>query len=73
MSQANFLVKPRIKVTGSRVIPTKPYANEKWEITIEADLPDDVIINQELSDTGETIREALDDNERKAMFHADQG
>jgi len=73
MSQAVSPQKTRVVVTGSRTIPTKPYGNEKWELTLERFLDDDQIIGQELFDImGEMLTDALDTRERKALAHANQ-
>lgn len=58
-------------VSGSRTIPTKPYGNEKWELSVTregADLQEDI----NLIDMCNLITELLDTLEVNAIGHANQ-
>jgi len=58
-----------LSVTGSRTIPTKPYGNEKWELTVVregADLDE----TSNLADMCNLIVDLLDTLEANAIEHA---
>jgi len=60
----------QILVMGSRTIPTKPYGNAKWEITVIRDLEDDDVIGQEIYELRQLITDHLDDQERTEIDNA---
>ena len=68
MARDNVSEYTRIVVTGARTIPTKPYGNEKWELTVErmgADLDEDFNI----ADMEALIEHHLDQMEAIVIAH----
>jgi len=70
MSTGNRVFNIQISVTGSRTVPTKPYGNAKWEVTVSRDLDDDEIIEQELYEVRQTITDQLDAQEAVEIENA---
>ena len=70
MSRDGINENVRLVVTGARTIPTKPYGNERWELTVErtgADLDEDFNI----ADMEALIEHHLDQMEQIALAHVD--
>jgi hypothetical protein len=68
MSREDVNEYSRIVVVGSRTIPTRPYGNEKWELTVErmgTDLDEDIY----LADLEALIEHHLDQLEMIALAH----